>query len=75
MKNTHTYYIALMVGLVLIIFSLSMCLVYQVLQPKGRVSCASFGSYDDMQYAFQRGAFQLDRDHDGKPCQEKFTQP
>lgn len=42
-------------------------------QPKGRLSCRSFGSYEDMLAAFHNGNPQLDgRDKDRKPCENYF---
>lgn len=39
-------------------------------QPKGRLNCDSFGSYEQMETAYQDGDTYLDRDNDGKPCQD-----
>lgn len=46
--------------------------VYQSLQPKGRVSCADFGSYTDALNAYRNGAIWLDRNHNGIPCSSRF---
>lgn len=73
MKNSHQNaqtWITVILGI--IIFGLSFLVACQFLQPKGRVSCASFGSYEDAQRAFAGGAIWLDRDHDNKPCEERF---
>lgn len=41
-------------------------------QPKGTLTCESFGSYDQMYQAYNAGALNLDRDHDGCPCEARF---
>lgn len=73
MKNTpskaHT---AISVFLLFIVFSLCLVVAFQFLQPKGRVSCADFGSYEDAQRAYAGGAIWLDRDKDGRPCETRF---
>lgn len=52
------------------VFALGLVVVCLILQPKGRVSCADFGSYEDMVAAYRSYAPWLDgNDHDGKPCE------
>lgn len=41
-------------------------------QPKGRVSCASFGSYNEALRAYTGGASWLDHDGDGIPCEDLY---
>lgn len=56
--------------LVLIIFSLALSLAYADLQPKGRLTCRNFGSYDDALISFKSGNIQLDGGkHNGIPCE------
>lgn len=60
-------------------FALSVCsivcfsaVVLLALQPKGRVSCADFGSYTDALAAYRRGATWLDANHNGTPCEALY---
>lgn len=54
---------------VFMVFSLFLCLTYQILQPKARLTCRDFGSYADALVAYKNGNFELDADHDGIPCE------
>lgn len=58
--------------LAIVAFGLFMGLMYEVLQPKGRVSCADFGPYDypGALSALQHGATWLDHNKSGVPCEE-----
>lgn len=48
--------------------------LWGILQPKGRVSCASFGSYSDAKKAYDAGATWLDRGgKHGVPCENLLT--
>lgn len=60
--------------LCVLIFGLVIGLAYTVLQPKGRVSCADFGSYGDAYNAYQHGAMWLDGNHNGIPCQALYKE-
>lgn len=55
-----------------LLFVASYSWLWGFLQPKGRVSCASVSSYADACVALDRGAYQLDGDHDRKPCESRF---
>lgn len=55
-----------------IIFGLFLVTVDLALQPKGRVSCADFGSYNDALRAYSAGASWLDKDGDGIPCENLY---
>lgn len=46
---------------------------WAILQPKGRVACADFGSYEDAKDAYDAGAKQLDGDGDGIPCEALYA--
>lgn len=62
----------LVFGLCFMVFSLYFCIVYLVLQPKGRVSCASFGSYSDIPSNWASMTPWLDRNHNGIPCESLY---
>lgn len=61
--------------LILVVILMAVCAV-MYLQPKGRVSCASFGSYSDALASYNNGDTWLDRSYHGKkdgiPCKELF---
>jgi hypothetical protein len=46
-----------------------------LLQPKGHLTCGSFGSYADAVASLAAGNTQLDRDHDGEPCEDLKKKP
>lgn len=53
--------------------------VVQFLEPKGRLSCADFGSYSDIPSNWEATMPWLDRNHDGIPCntlyEKQFKHP
>lgn len=59
-----------MIGIILLItlVVVSAGWVAQYLQPKGRISCASFGSYGDIPTNWKSTTPWLDRNHNGIPC-------
>lgn len=71
MIHSHDTLIWLALGAFLAIFLLGLVVVDQYLQPKGRVSCADFGSYADIMNAYNHGATYLDRNGDGIPCNSR----
>lgn len=58
--------IALVSILAAVAFASAFIFVY--LQPKGRLSCADFGSYSDALNAYNHGSKYLDGNGDGIPC-------
>lgn len=58
--------------LIFLILGLLLVCDFLVLQPKGRVSCADFGSYSDALSAYQQGAQWLDSNHNGIPCENLY---
>lgn len=56
-----------------LILGLVFTIVVFVLQPKGRTTCASFGSYNDALRAYSAGATWLDHDGDGIPCEALYA--
>ena len=65
--------IALVTFFGFIIFTLALSLAWQVLSPQGRVSCDDFPVWGDALDAYNQGAYYLDRDRDGVPCEETKT--
>lgn len=53
----------------LLLLSIVSIVAWSISQPKGRVTCASFGSYIQMHSTFLHGAMQLDGNHNGIPCE------
>lgn len=64
--KTHSILAAFLVAMILLLF---IVVVMALLQPRGRLSCGSFGAYEDALAAFRAGNTQLDGDHDGRPCE------
>lgn len=64
---------ALHTFLVLLVLALFLTVMGQTLSPKGRVSCSDFGAYADALAAFRAGAYQLDGDGDGIPCEGLYN--
>lgn len=64
------WFVYLLLTIALLVLSVASVWTWSYLQPKGTLSCASFGSYGQMKAAFDTGKNpQLDRDNDGKPCE------
>lgn len=57
-----------------LIFGLCVVIAGAHLAPKGRVSCASFSTWEDARGAYVLGATWLDGDADGVPC-ERLKNP
>lgn len=57
-----------LIGLILI------ALAWSYLQPKGRVSCASFGSYSAALKAYTHGDTWLDANNNGIPCENLYKE-
>lgn len=55
-----------------LVFALALVVVWQVLSPQGRVSCGDFLSLGDARDAYRKGAYWLDGDKDGIPCESLF---
>lgn len=70
-KQSKVLVAILIVGII-VVYALASFGVWSYLQPKGRASCADFGSYGDACTALKSGDKQLDSDHDNKPCEAKF---
>jgi len=54
-----------------IVFLLSLSLLWQVVSPTGRKSCSDFHSWTSAYEAYRQGAYYLDRDKDGVPCEDE----
>lgn len=68
-----TIHTAMILTLCAVVAILGFLLMVGYLQPKGRVSCLDFGSYDDANRAFSTGkAPWLDHDNDGIPCETLY---
>lgn len=80
MKNAHIIKtlqwiaIAFFIGFLFMVCVATYSFAQAISQPKGRVSCASFGSYEDALRAYGAGATWLDRDGDGIPCEALYKQ-
>lgn len=64
--------------LVAMVVALMYVVGYLVLQPKGDVTCASFGSYADALSAYKNGSTWLDNDKEGVkgvPCESLHDSP
>lgn len=68
--NAHTVLVLALVGAICV---LAIFLAWANLQPKGRVSCLDFSSYNDALRAYSAGATWLDRDGDGIPCEALYA--
>lgn len=75
MRNSYHRSTWLEVSVIIILaalaFGLALLCLGLFLEPRGRVSCADLGSYDDIVSVFHSGNPQLDRDHDGIPCENR----
>jgi len=69
---TQHAYLVIIAAMGMVIFVLAIGWSAAVLQPKGRVTCGSFGSYEDILEAYKAGATWLDgNDHDRRPCESR----
>lgn len=59
------------IGLILV---LTGALAWSYLQPQGRVSCASFGSYSAALKAYTHGDTWLDANKNGIPCENLYKE-
>jgi len=66
--KTHTF---LAIFFSLIIGGLLLVIAFLSLTPKGRPTCSSFGSYEDILASYHSGNFALDGDSDGIPCESR----
>jgi len=71
-QPTQHAYTIIIAGLRLTVFVLAMALSAQLLQPKGLATCGSFASRADIIEAYNNGNTNLDRDHDGIPCEGRL---
>lgn len=58
------------INLLILIFILITVCMLQYLQPKGTLTCASFGAYSDIPRNWQSTLPQLDGNKNGKPCED-----
>lgn len=62
------------IGLIGLVLALTGALAWSYLLPKGRVSCASFGTYSAALKAYQHGDTWLDGNNNGIPCENLYKQ-
>lgn len=74
MKIVPASHLSSAIGIIFMIFSAVLMGAVMVfcLQPKGKLSCSSFGSYDDIPSNWEVTMPYLDANHNGIPCETLY---
>lgn len=76
MKKVYVDPLATFIGIIaLLLLACSFSVIlFLILQPKGSITCESFGSYYDIPLDWKIKYPQLDRNHDGIPCDTLYNE-
>lgn len=68
-RKTSRLLLAAFVVIIFLIGGLVFSIMMNIFEPRGRVNCSNFTTYEDANRAYSAGAYWLDGNNDGIPCE------